>query len=62
VTRDLDHLAVRDAYNGNEQIYQANGTGMHIGHFIIRTPDRNLSLSNMLNVPQCNIPDVKHII
>jgi hypothetical protein len=41
IIENLDKLAVRDMYNGNDQIYAANGTGMHIeniGHSIIHTP------------------------
>jgi hypothetical protein len=55
VTGDLEKLAVRDMYNGDDQIYASNGKGMHIkkiGHSIIRTPCRDLSLSDILHVPQ----------
>jgi hypothetical protein len=40
VTGELDKLAVREAYNDNDQIYTASGSGMHIthvGHSIIHT-------------------------
>jgi hypothetical protein len=55
VKGDLEKLVVRDMYNGDDQIYAANGKGMHIkniGHSIIRTPCRDLSLSHILHVPQ----------
>jgi hypothetical protein len=54
VTRELDKLTVRDTYNGNDQIYAANGTGMcikHVGQSIICTPNHNLFLNNVLHVP-----------
>jgi hypothetical protein len=57
VTGDLDKLAVRDMYNDNDQIYMTSGTGMcimHIDHSIIRTLHRDLSLSNILHVPQAS--------
>jgi hypothetical protein len=57
VTRDLDKLVVRDTYNDNDQIYMASGTSMHITHIahsIICIPHRDLSLSNILHVPQAS--------
>jgi hypothetical protein len=47
ITQELDKLAVRDTYNGNDQIYTTNGSGMHMKdfcHSIIHTPHRDLSL------------------
>jgi hypothetical protein len=41
ITGELDKLAVRNMYNGNEQVYTASGSGMHITHVgnsIICTP------------------------
>jgi hypothetical protein len=32
VTRDLENLAVKDTYHGNDHIYTASGSGMHIQH------------------------------
>jgi hypothetical protein len=32
VTGELDKFVVRDAYNGNDKIYTASGSGMHIKH------------------------------
>jgi hypothetical protein len=55
VTGELEKLVVRDKYNGTDQIYTASGSGMHIkhiGHSIIRTPGRDLSLNNILHVPK----------
>ena len=55
VTGELDKLAVRDAYNGPDQIFTASGSGMrikHIGQSIIRTPYRDLQLNHILHVPQ----------
>jgi histone deacetylase 1/2 len=50
----LEKLAVRDRYNGSEQIHTANGAGMqisHIGHSTIHTLSRSLNLKNILHVP-----------
>jgi hypothetical protein len=63
VTGNLEKLTVRDTYNGHDQIYAANGTGMHIkniGHSIIHTPYQDLSLSH---VPQAtkNITSIHRI-
>jgi hypothetical protein len=57
VTGDFDKLAMGDTYNGNDQMYTASGTCMrimHIGHSIIRTSHHDLSLSNILHVPQAS--------
>jgi hypothetical protein len=66
VTGNLEKLTVRDTYNGHDQIYAANGTGMHIkniGHSIIHTPYQDLSLSHVLHVLQAtkSIASVHHI-
>jgi hypothetical protein len=53
----LDKLAVWDTYNGNDQIYTANDTGMcikHVGQSIICTLHRNIFLNNVLHVPQAS--------
>jgi hypothetical protein len=55
VTGELDKLTVRDRYQGSDQIHNANGQGMdihHIGHSLLRTPNHNLRLNNILHVPQ----------
>jgi hypothetical protein len=55
VTRELEKLAMKDKYNGSDQIYAANGTGMHIkhiGHSVIRTPGHDLFLNNIMHVPK----------
>jgi hypothetical protein len=51
---ELEKLAVRDKYNGADQVHTANGAGMnirHIGQSTIRTPDKDLELRNILHVP-----------
>jgi hypothetical protein len=48
VTGEHEKLVVRDKYNGTDQIYIASESGMHIkhiGHSIIHTPSRDLSLN-----------------
>jgi hypothetical protein len=55
VTGKLGKLAIQDTYNGNDQMYTTNGTGMcikHVGQSIIHTPHRNLLLNNVLHIPQ----------
>jgi hypothetical protein len=57
VTGELHKLTMKDNYNGSDQIYTANRSGMyikHIGQSIIRTP---------LHVPQAskNLAYVHHI-
>jgi hypothetical protein len=66
VTGELEKLTVRDTYNGNDQIYAANESGMcikHVGQSIICTPHRNLLLNNVLHVPHAskNLAYVHHI-
>jgi hypothetical protein len=55
VTGDLDKLAIKDSYQGGDQIYTTSGSCMHIknvGHSIIHTPYCDLHLSNILHVPR----------
>jgi hypothetical protein len=55
VTGALDKLAVKDAYNNNEHIYNASGSGMcieHVGESVIHTPYHDLRLKHVLHVPQ----------
>jgi hypothetical protein len=57
VTGELNKLAMRDTYSGNDQIYNVGGTSMHIKHIgqsIIRTPYRDLKLNHVLHVPQAS--------
>jgi hypothetical protein len=66
VTEELDKLAVRDAYNGPDQIFTASGSCMcikHIGQSIIHTPYRDLQLNHILHVPQSskNLASVHHL-
>jgi hypothetical protein len=54
ITSDLDHLAVRERYNGGEQVQVGNGAGLrilHTGHSMINTATRPLALRNILHVP-----------
>jgi hypothetical protein len=54
VTSELDKLAMREKYTGQEQIHTANGGGMqitHVGQSTFFTPYRNLFLNNVLRVP-----------
>jgi hypothetical protein len=55
VTGELDKLAIKDSYQGGDQIYTTSGLGMHINHIgrsIIHTPYRDLHLNNILHIPQ----------
>jgi hypothetical protein len=57
ITRELDKLAVRDTYNGNDQIYTASGSSMrieHIGKSMICTPYCDLVLNHFLHSPQAS--------
>jgi hypothetical protein len=57
VTGELHKLTMKDNYNGSDQIYTANRSGMyikHIGQSIIRTPLCDLKLNNVLHVPQAS--------
>jgi hypothetical protein len=65
ITSELDKLAVREKYNGQEQIHVANDGGMHIahvGHSTLYTPSRNLALKSILHVPssQRNLIFIHH--
>jgi hypothetical protein len=54
ITGDLDRLAMREQYHGQEQIHGPNGKGMdirHIGHSLYYTPKHNFRLNNILHVP-----------
>jgi hypothetical protein len=54
ITGELEKLAVREKYNGVDQIHTANGAGMpisHIGQSTIHTPARNLHLKDIMHVP-----------
>jgi histone deacetylase 1/2 len=54
ITSELDKLVIHDKYNGGDQIRTASGAGMnidHIGRAIVRTPNCNLKLNNVLHVP-----------
>jgi histone deacetylase 1/2 len=54
ITGELEKLAVREKYNGPDQIHTANGACMnirHIGQSTIHTPDKILDPRNILHVP-----------
>jgi hypothetical protein len=54
VTRELDKLAMREKYHGQDQIHIADGLGIHITHVdnsIIPTPTHDIRLNNVLHVP-----------
>jgi histone deacetylase 1/2 len=54
ITSDLDRLAIREVYNGNERVHVGNGAGLHIshvGHGTLNTTAKPLSLRNILHVP-----------
>jgi hypothetical protein len=65
-TGELEKLATRERYNGDEQIHAANGAGMHITHVgqsTILSPDHNLHLHNVLHAPSSkkNLVSVHHL-
>jgi hypothetical protein len=57
ITGDLEKLTTRDKYLGNDQVHTANGLDMaidQVGHSIIHTLQRNLSLNNIFYVPEAS--------
>jgi hypothetical protein len=55
ITSDLDHLALRERYHGNNQVQVGNSSGlhiMHVGHSSINIAARPLVLRNTLDVPE----------
>ena len=59
VTGELEQLALREKYLGNDQIHTASGGGMdiqHIGQAFINSPTlkRDLVLNDVLHVPQAD--------
>jgi histone deacetylase 1/2 len=55
ITSDLDRLAAREVYNGNERVHIGNGAGLHIshvGHGTLDTTAKPLDLCNILHVPK----------
>jgi histone deacetylase 1/2 len=55
ITSDLDRLAVREAYNGNDRVHVGNGAGLpisHVGHGTLNTIAKPLHLWNILHVPK----------
>jgi hypothetical protein len=61
ITNDLERLAIREKYQGKEQIQTPGGSGMlirHVGHSMIHTPTRALHLRHILHAPQAT----KHLL
>lgn len=61
ITGDLDRLALRERYHGNDQVQVGNDSGlriMHVGHSSINTAARPLVLRNTLHVPEIT----KHLL
>jgi hypothetical protein len=57
ITGDLEKLTTQDKYLGNDQVHTKSGPGMKIdqvGHSVIHTPSRDLSLNNILYVSEAN--------
>jgi hypothetical protein len=55
ITSDLDRLAIREVYNGNDRVHISNRAGLHIshvGHGTLNTIAKPLDLRNILHVPQ----------
>jgi hypothetical protein len=54
---ELEKLAVRNKYQGGDQIHTASGSGMnisYISHTIFPTPKRSILLKDVLYVPRSN--------
>jgi hypothetical protein len=61
ITNDPERLAIREKYQGREQIQTAGGSSMSIrrvGHSMIHTPTRALHIRNILHAPQAT----KHLL
>jgi hypothetical protein len=57
ITSKLEKMTIRDKYSGQDQVHTTSGAGMkisNIGHSVLHTPDKNLHLKNILNVPSAN--------
>lgn len=55
ITNDLEKLAIKEKYQGKDQVQVANGSGMnilHAGHSQLSTPFHSLKLNNVLHIPQ----------
>jgi histone deacetylase 1/2 len=55
ITGELEKLSFRNKYNGRDQIHMASGAGMnitHIGYNIVRTPNHDIHLKNVLMFPK----------
>jgi hypothetical protein len=61
ITSDLDHLVMRDQYQGKDMVQVGNGVGLKIGHvgsYYINTDTHPLALNNALHVPKIS----KHLL
>jgi hypothetical protein len=61
ITSDLDHLVMRDQYQGKDMVQVGNGVGLKIGHvgsYSINTDTHPLALNNALHVPKIS----KHLL
>jgi hypothetical protein len=57
ITGELEKLAVRNKYQGGDQIHTTSGSGMnisYIGHTIFCTPKHSILLKDILYVPRSN--------
>jgi hypothetical protein len=55
ITGELEKIAIRNKYQGGDQIHMASGAGMdisHIGHNTVYTPHCPIYLNNILYVPR----------
>ena len=54
ITGELDKLTMREIYHGGDQVHTTCGAGMditHIGNSIVKTPQKNFRLNNVLHIP-----------
>jgi histone deacetylase 1/2 len=57
ITGELEKLTMKDKYHGVDQVHVTNGSGMkidQIGDSIVRTPNSDLVLKDVLYVPQAS--------
>jgi hypothetical protein len=57
ITSELEKLTMKEKYHGGDQVHVANGSGMKIDQIscsIVRTPNTDLFLNDVLYVPQAS--------
>jgi hypothetical protein len=57
ITGELEKLDVKNKYACVDQVHTVSGSGMnisHIRHSVIPTPSRNLTLKNILHIPEAD--------